>query len=202
MFSKYLLVFICSMAVDILPVPLPPAFTVMIILQVVYHLDVWTTIIIGVAGSIFGRLMLTLYIPKVSARIFDGKKNSDIQFLGSKLRQKGWKGQAFVLLYSLMPLPTTPLFLGAGIARLHPLYIIPAFTVGKFISDAIAVLTGDYAVRNVHDVMQGVMSWKSVTGLVLGLLMVSALLFIDWHVLLRERKLSFRFNIWAATNRA
>jgi hypothetical protein len=50
-----------------------------------------------------------------------------------------------VLAYSLLPLPTTPLFLGAGISQIKPIYIIPPFLIGKFTSDAIALHVGKFA---------------------------------------------------------
>jgi membrane protein YqaA with SNARE-associated domain len=196
MIWQYVLVFLGAMAVDIVPIPLPPAFTIMVLLQSIYDLEIWTTIVIGVVGSIVGRLVLTLYIPKISGKIFNREKNEDIQYLGNKMKQKTWKGQLFVLLYSLMPLPTTPLFLGAGIAKLKPFYIIPAFTLGKFISDTIAVFMGDYAIHSAQEMFKGMLSWKSIVGLTLGLLLIFALIFIDWHTLLRKKKLTFKFKVW------
>ena len=47
MWWHYALVFICSMAVDIVPFPLPPAFTVMIVLQIVFKLNIWVVIVTG-----------------------------------------------------------------------------------------------------------------------------------------------------------
>lgn len=196
MWFKYLFVFLGAMLVDIAPIPLPPAFTVMIFLQIKFQLPIAPVIAIGVAGSILGRYILTLYIPKLSGKIFKQAKNEDIQFLGRKLKQKGWKSQLSILAYSLMPLPTTPLFLAAGMAKMKPLYIIPAFTIGKVISDTLAVLMGKYAAENTDKLIHGMVSWKSVTGLGLGLLLIFALLFIDWRELIQKKKLSFKFNIW------
>jgi membrane protein DedA with SNARE-associated domain len=196
MIWDYIFVFIGSMLVDIAPIPLPPAFTVMILLQIHFHLQIWIVIATGVAGSILGRYILTLYIPNLSGKIFKKAKNEDIQFLGDKLKQKGWKSQASILAYSLMPLPTTPLFLAAGMANMKPLFIIPAFTVGKVISDTLAVLLGEYAAKNTEDLIHGMVSWKSITGFTLGLLLVFALLFIDWRTLIQQKKLKIKFNIW------
>jgi membrane protein YqaA with SNARE-associated domain len=192
---EYLYVFLASFLVDVVPFPLPPAFTVMVLLQIKFKLNIWLVIVVGVIGSILGRLVLTLYIPHLSGKIFSKRKNQDVEYLGGRLKKDGIRGQLFILGYSLMPLPTTPLFLGAGIAKLKPWYVIPAFTIGKFISDAIAVLLGDYAVKNSQDIIHGVFSWKSVTGLVLGLALVFALLFVDWITLLKEKKLRLRMNI-------
>jgi uncharacterized membrane protein YdjX (TVP38/TMEM64 family) len=202
MWLKYLWVFLGSILVDIVPIPLPPAFTLMIFFQIKFDLNIWYVIFVGVGGSIIGRYILTLYVPLISSHLFNIKKNEDVQFLGNKLKKNGWKSHLLILGYSLMPLPTTPLFLAGGIAKMKPYYIIPAFTIGKFVSDAIAVWTGDYAVKNASDLLEGVVSWKSITGLVLGVLLVFALLFIDWRTLLREKKLKLDFKIWnKATNK-
>ncbi|HMC96084.1 MAG TPA: hypothetical protein VKG92_00380 [Flavobacteriales bacterium] len=42
-------------------------------------------------------------------------------------------------------------------------------------------------------------SFKSIASLVICLLMVFALLFVDWSTLLHKRKLTPRFNIWNAS---
>ncbi|MDB5284377.1 MAG: hypothetical protein JWO06_3452 [Bacteroidota bacterium] len=196
MWWQYILVFICAFAVDVVPLPLPPAFTVMILLQIVFKLNIWAVIILGVSGSIVGRYILTLYIPKISGRIFKPSKNEDVQFLGKKMKEKGWKGQVVILVYSLLPLPTTPLFIAGGIAKMKPYYIIPAFFVGKFISDMVAVLMGKYAAENTEKIFQGIVNWKSITGLVLGFLLIAALLFIDWRTMIQHKKLKLRFKIW------
>lgn len=196
MWLKYLYVFLASAAVDIVPLPLPPAFVVMVLLQIRYNLDVWPVIVIGVAGSVLGRYILTLYIPKIAQHIFKPDKNEDVQYLGKKLKEKGWKSQLAILSYSLLPLPTTPLFIAGGMANMKPIYIIPAFIVGKFTSDALAVFMGKFAAEHANEVLDGVVSWQSITGFIFGLLLVAAFLFIDWRSLLREKRLRFNLKIW------
>ncbi|MEP7168692.1 MAG: hypothetical protein ABI855_04925 [Bacteroidota bacterium] len=195
MWWQYILVFIGAFLVDVVPFPLPPAFTIMIFLQIFYHLNIWVVIITGVAGSIAGRYILTLYIPRLSGKIFKAAKNGDVRFLGNKMKKKGWKGQLFIVLYSLLPLPTTPLFIAGGMAKLKPIYIIPAFIVGKFISDMIAVLTGKFAAENSAGIVNGILSWKSIAAFALGLLLIFALLFIDWRTLIQAKKLKLKFKI-------
>jgi len=169
---------------------------VMIFLQITFDLNIWAVIAIGVTGSIAGRYILTLYIPQVSSRIFNRAKNEDVEYLGKKMKEKGWRGKALILVYSLMPLPTTPLFIAGGMAKMKPYDIIPPFVIGKFISDTATVFMGKYAAENVDDLVHGLVSWKSITGLVLGLLLISALLFIDWRTLLQQKKFELKFKIW------
>ena len=196
MWLWYLLVFVGSFICDVVPFPFPPAFTVMLLLQIKFKLNIWAVIGLGVTGSVLGRFLLTLYIHKLSKSIFNPRKNEDVQFLGKKLKEKGWKGQLVVLAYSLLPLPTTPLFVAAGMAKLNPFYIIPAFIIGKFTSDTAALFLGLYATKNVEQVMHGMINWKSITSLVLGLLLLFALFFIDWRTLIQKKKFSLKFQIW------
>ncbi len=193
---KYLLVFGAAMVVDIVPLPLPPAFVIMIFLQIEFNLNVWVVIIVGVAGSILGRYILTLYIPKIAGQLFNPQKNEDVQFLGNKLSEKGWKSHLAIFTYSLLPLPTTPLFVAAGMAKMKPYLIIPAFFAGKLISDTVAVLIGEYAAHNAPLVLKGGISWESISGLLLGLLLISGLLFIDWRAWFQLKKIKINFKIW------
>jgi membrane protein DedA with SNARE-associated domain len=95
-----------------------------------------------------------------------------------------------------MPLPSTPLFIAAGMAKMKPLYIIPAFVIGKFSSDSVAVFMGKYATENMDNLLNGLLSWKSVTGLMIGLLLLFALLFVNWRSLIVEKKFRLKFDIW------
>ena len=118
MWWQYLLVFVGALLFDIVPFPFLPAFTIMILLLITFHLNVWLVIIAGVVGSVLGRYILILYIPLISNKYFKKSKNDDVQFLGTKMKENKWKGQIIVLAYSLLPLPTTPLFLAAGMSKL------------------------------------------------------------------------------------
>ena len=190
------MVFIGALLFDVVPFPFPPAFTIMVFLQIMFGLNIWVVIVVGVAGSILGRYILTLYIPLLAGRIFKRSKNEDVQFLGKKMKEKGWRSQIVIIAYSLLPLPTTPLFLAAGMAKIKALYIIPAFFIGKFTSDTISVHLGKYAAEHAENIMEEALSWKSITSLVVGLLLLGALLFVDWRSLIQKRKFQLKFKIW------
>ncbi|WP_035669936.1 hypothetical protein [Flavobacterium sp. 83] len=196
MWWQYLLVFAGAFLFDVVPIPFPPAFSIMVPLQILFGLNTWLVIVIGVAGSIIGRFVLTLYIPLLADKIFKPEKNKEVQFLGNKMSEKGWKSQLIIVAYSLLPLPTTPLFLAGGMARIKPIQIIPAFFVGKFISDSVAVHLGKFASKNFDGIINASLSWKSIASLVLGLLLICALLFIDWFSLLEKKKFKLNFKIW------
>jgi membrane protein YqaA with SNARE-associated domain len=196
MFWIFVLVFLGAFLFDVVPIPFPPAFTIMVFLQIMFDLNIWWVIVVGVAGSILGRYVLTLYIPLLAGKIFKKSKNEDVEFLGKKMKEKGWKSQLLIVAYSLLPLPTTPLFLAGGMARIKPLYIIPAFFIGKFTSDAITVHLGKYAAENATNILESALSLKSIASLAVGLFLISAVLFIDWRSLIQKKKFTLNFRVW------
>lgn len=196
MWWQYLLVFIGAFLFDVVPFPFPPAFTIMLFLQIAFQLNVWSVIIVGVVASVLGRYVLMLYTPLIAEKYLSIAKNKDVQYLGEKMKEHVWKGQMVVLAYSLLPLPTTPLFLAAGMSRLKGQYIIPAFLIGKFTSDTIAVHAGNYASENIDKMIHEAMSWQSIASIIFGLFLIFCLLFIDWRTLIQKSKLTFKFKIW------
>ena len=192
----YFFVFLASLLVDIIPLIGPPAWTVMVFFNLRFGLDIWWVLAVGVTGSAIGRFLYSSYVPLLSKRFIKPQKNIDLQFIGSKLANDTWKIDFFVLLYTLMPLPSTPLFTAAGVARVKTLHIIPAFFVGKFISDALMVISGKYVANNLANIGESFLSWKTLSGIAVGILLICILLFIDWHKLLLEKKFRLSFNIW------
>lgn len=194
--SFYFFVFLASLIVDVIPLIGPPAWVVMVFFQIKYHLNIWFVLVVGVTGSAIGRYLYSAYVFYFANRFIKPQKNEGLQYIGNKLSNKGWKVYFFVFLYTLMPLPSTALFTAAGIARIKIIYIIPSFFAGKFISDSIMVLAGDYAAHNVDRIAAGILSWQNIAGTIVGLIVICIFLFIDWRKLLEEKKFSLHFNIW------
>jgi membrane protein YqaA with SNARE-associated domain len=192
----YLLLFAACLVVDIVPFIGPPAWILMVFFQIKFGLNIWLVLIIGVTGSAIGRYLYSAYIYLLSRHFIKAQKNDDLQFIGGRLANHGWKVQLFVLLYTLMPLPSTPLFTAAGCARIKTLYLIPAFFVGKFTSDAVMVFAGDYVAHNIDSILQGLLSWKILIGTFAGLILICLFLFTNWRKLLQEKRFTLSFNIW------
>jgi len=152
--------------------------------------------VVGVIGSTCGRYMLSMYIPWLSDRYITVQKNEDLKFVGERLSKKGWQVQLFVFIYTLVPMPSTPLFTAAGMARIPAIQIIPAFFAGKFISDMVMVLTGEYVAKNASVILQGWFTWNSLLAIIPGIIVLVVPLFIDWRVLMERKKFQLNFRIW------
>ncbi|SHF22083.1 hypothetical protein [Flavisolibacter ginsengisoli] len=192
----YFFVFLFSLLVDLIPFIGPPAWTVMVFLYLKYDLNIWVVLVCGVVGSAIGRYLFALYIPYISSKVLNARKETDLHYLGDKLSGNKWRTQAFVLFYTLIPVPSSPLFTVAGLAKIHPIRIIPAFFAGKFISDAIMVNAGKYAAVNIDNILKGFFSIKALMASIGGVSLLFFILFIDWRILLQHKRFKLNFSIW------
>jgi hypothetical protein len=192
----YLAAFAAALLVDTIPVFAPPAWTVLAFIIVKWKPNAWGIIAAGALGSVIGRYILTLYMPRVSAKIFHADENANISFLGKKLGGRVWRSNTFVMLYAISPLSTTALFTAAGMARVNPWNVLPGFAVGKFLGDAWVIMTAKVTADEAVDLLHGHVSWQAALTLGAGLLLISGVLFIDWRQLLGRKKLRLNFRIW------
>jgi len=192
----YLLVFLAALAVDTIPIFAPPAWILLVILLVKFHLNPWLTVVIGVTGSTIGRYILTRYIPRISSSLVNRREDANLRYIGSKLAKAKWSSAVFVFLYTLTPLSTTALFTAA--ARVQAWHILPPFFLGRLITDGVLVFSGKYASANLSELLHGEASWKTVITLIAGLIVIGGFLFIDWRCLLEKRKIHFNFKILKA----
>ena len=79
---------------------------------------------------------------------------------------------------------------------MNPLHTIPPFFCGKFLSDAVMLFAGSYAVRDIADIFHGTFSAKGIISMVLGLVIIGGFLVMDWRSLLQRKKFKFNFKIW------
>ena len=192
----YLLVFFGSLGVDLIPIMAPPAWTVMAFAIMKYQLNPWVVLAIGVPASALGRYLFSLYIPKFSDKVLARKKKQELNYVGKKLRGRMWQTWVFVLGYTLSPLSTTALFTAAGMSKVPVWHLLPPFLVGKFVSDAMMVKAGEYAAGSLKDMVHGAFSAKNIVIAAITLVLTAAFLFVDWHALLVEKKLSFNFSVF------
>ena len=63
MTGLYVAVFITALAVDLIPLIAPPAWTVALFLLVKFHLNLLIVVPLCASGSTLGRYLMSLYIP-------------------------------------------------------------------------------------------------------------------------------------------
>jgi hypothetical protein len=192
----YLIVFLSALTVDFVPFIAPPAWTIMVLLLVKFHLNPLFVLLAGVPGSTLGRYLMGLCVPRFSNLFIKRSKHIELEFVGKKLSAKLWQSWLFVFLYTLTPLSSTALFTAAAIAKVKTIRVVPPFFCGKFVTDGVMLLMGRYAIESFTNMTHGAVSWKGIATLVGGTALVGVLLFLDGRALLQKKKFTFNFKIW------
>jgi hypothetical protein len=193
----YALVLIASIAVDCVPVFAPPAWTLMLLIMLKYDLNPYATAFIGTCGTVTGRMIFSsLIIPWLGSKTLSRDKERDLKFLGDHINRKGIAALVFIFLYSLLPLSTTALFTAAGLARVRRIFILPPFFLGNLIGDGILLLSGKATIGSLSELFKGSWSVKDISMMAFGLLVVVALLFIDWRTLLQKKSVKWKWTFW------
>jgi hypothetical protein len=193
----YAVVLLASIAVDCVPVFAPPAWTLMLLVMLKYDLNPYVTAVVGTCGTVTGRLIFfSLIIPWLGSKTLSRDKESDLRYLGNQINKKGIAAFGFIFLYALLPLSTTALFTAAGLARVHKIFILPPFFLGNLIGDGLLLLSGKATIRSLGDLFKGSWSLKATSMMAFGLLVVLALLFVDWRTLLQKKRVKWKWAFW------
>lgn len=192
----YVLAFFSAVLVDSIPIFAPPAWPILVIILVFYDLNPWLVILLGVAGTSLGRVILSIYMPWIGHRLVNHWEGNNLKFLGERLSQPKTSSFLFVFFYSLTPLSTTALFTAAGMAKVAPWCILLPFFLGKLISYTVLILSGSYLASDATRLVNGFVSWQAVTSGILALVILGGMLFIDWRELIVNKRMKLRFAVW------
>ena len=58
------------------------------------------------------------------------------------------------------------------------------------------VQAGSYVADNAQTIADSLLTGKNIAGTILSIMIIGIFLFIDWAVLIREKKFRLHFNIW------
>jgi len=73
------------------------------------------------------------------------------------------------------------------------IFILPPFFLGNLIGDGLLLLSGKATIRSLGDLFKGSWSLKGISTMAFGLLVVLALLFVDWRTLLQKKKVKWKW---------
>jgi hypothetical protein len=193
----YALVLFASIAVDCVPVFAPPAWTLMLLIMLKYDLNPYATAFVGTCGTVTGRFIFSsLIIPWLGSKTLSPDKEADLRYVGKHINNKGIAAFIFIFLYSLLPLSTTALFTAAGLARVRKIFILPPFFLGNLIGDGFLLLSAKATIRSLGDLFKGSWSVKDISMMAFGLLLVLALLMLDWRTLMQKKKVKWKWAFW------
>jgi membrane protein YqaA with SNARE-associated domain len=133
-----LLAYLLDFVTNIIPLFMPPTWLLLSFFRIHYDLPVWLLAPGGAVCSTAGRCLLALGSRHLGARFLPEKECKNVTDLGEFIRHK--KLSFFgVLFYAFGPIPSSHLFIAAGLAKLNLKVVAAAFFLGRLVSYTVLV---------------------------------------------------------------
>jgi hypothetical protein len=196
----YLGIFLLVFILNMVPFFMPPTWIVLSTLFFLFPLqfDPLLLALTGAFASTFGRVILCR-IGVASRRLMGENRRKSMDRAGQALRSKKYGGFVLTFLYALSPLPSNAFFLMMGTMKCHFFTIFLGFWLGRFISYAATISVAHIAFRSLADVMASQLQAVVLVD-TLAIASVIVFAFIDWEILIRERRIVFiKPKLWHST---
>lgn len=179
-----LIAYLLDFVTNIIPLFMPPTWLLLSFFRIHYGLPVWLLAPGGAVCSTAGRCVLALISRHLGTHFLPEKERKNVTDLGEFIRHKKLSFIG-VLFYAFGPIPSSHLFIAAGLAKLNLKVVAAAFFLGRLVSYTVLV-TGAGAVGGqlfpLFKKQFG--SWVAYATAAIAVLFVIALVKINWREVL------------------
>lgn len=188
----YLAVAAVVAAMTLTPFPLPPAWLLLVYVQVEFGLAPVPLVIAGALGAAAGRTALAALARTLGDRLLRPRTRANVDYLSDRLRgTRSRRGLAALLIAS--PPPSGALFTAAGLLRVSLPLIAACSFAGRLATYSIGVAFGGVAATQAADRLREAVGPVSASiGVAVVALVVWLLLRLDWRTLIERRRISLR----------
>lgn len=173
--------------VNILPAFGPPTWSVLVFFRLQSHIPAVPLVLIGALAAASGRLVLAFASRRFRAHL-SAKRLESLAAARDALAGGRKRAIAGLGLFALSPLPSSQLFIAAGLVAVPILPLTAAFFAGRLVSYSIYVTAASAVKHSFGSALTG--AFTSPLGIALQIVMLGglvALMRIDWARLLSGR---------------
>ncbi|WP_333567321.1 hypothetical protein [Sphingorhabdus sp.] len=184
-------------ALNLIPVFAPPTWMALAFVGFQFpETNPWALALVGAAAATLGRLTLALLSHKiVGKKLLSKVQRANIDVIKQRLEKRTTLTFGIFLSYAFSPLPSNFLFIAYGLAGLPLLRVALPFYLGRVVSYAFFIISGQAAGRRFQiDSLESTLyagSYFIVTQLVV-IALLYAFTRVDWAVLLDEHRFLWR----------
>ncbi len=178
--------YVLDFVTNIIPFFMPPSWILLSFFKVKYDVPIWLLTPGGALCSTGGRVVLALICRHAGSRWLPEKERKNVADLGKFIARKRLSFWGY-LFYAFGPIPSSHLFIAAGLARLNLRAVAAGFCLGRLVSYTVLVLTANSVADNLVPLFKKQFgSWFAWGSVAFAVLFVIALLKIDWRKALRR----------------
>jgi len=192
LFSEYtyLFVFFFIFILSIIPILTPPTWIVVVSAYSLNdQLNPFLLSGIGATAAVTGRLIL-LQLSMIGRKAINDHRKSSLEKLRKYLEKTKYGYLIGTLLFALLPLPSSMLFISYGLMNAKSVGIVVGFWIGRFVAYIIMIILFKYFVDYFKKILNSDIQSLLIIDII-GIIMTLFILLIDWNILFSERKLVF-----------
>lgn len=186
----YPFVFFIIFVISVIPILTPPTWIVIVSAYSLNdQLNPILLSMIGASAAIAGRLIL-LQLSTVGRKAINDHRKNSLDRFKKYLEKKRYGYLIGTLLFALLPLPSSMLFISYGLMKAKSIGIVVGFWLGRFLAYFIMINLSQYFFNSFKDILNAdTLSLIFID--IIGILMTLFILLIDWNTLLSDHKLVF-----------
>ncbi len=172
--------------INVIPVFMPPTWTILAFYYINFHPPLLPTVIIGALAATLGRITL-YYISKNNFRGFFSKESlGNYDALGDFFKKRQKLSIPLFLTYAFFPISSNYVYIAAGLAKVDIKILAASFFVGRLMSYSFWVTASHIVTTRIEDVFSSHVSNISVIIFELaGLAVVILIGKIKWKQILK-----------------
>ncbi len=176
-----LIAYLLDFVTNIIPLFMPPSWLLLSFFRIHYHLPIWLLTPGGALCSTAGRCVLAIGSRKLGGRFLPEKERRNVTNLGEFIRHKKLSFIG-VLFYAFGPIPSSHLFIAAGLAKLNLKVVAAAFFLGRLVSYTVLVAgAGAVGDQLIPLFKKQFGSWVAYATAAIAVAFLIALVKIDWR---------------------
>ncbi|MBI4038905.1 hypothetical protein HY384_03015 [Candidatus Daviesbacteria bacterium] len=122
------------LGMNIIPVLMPPTWTVLAFFVYKYDLMLIPVVLIGASCATLGRIILAAISDKYFRRILSKDSQANYLSIGQYLNSHQSVTVPLIITYAFFPIPSNDVFIAAGFAKVNVKLLAMSFFVGRLIS--------------------------------------------------------------------
>ncbi|MBI2597122.1 hypothetical protein HYW41_03130 [Candidatus Daviesbacteria bacterium] len=186
LFAPYILLAGTVLGINVVPVLMPPTWTILAFFVTKYDLSLLPVVLIGATCATLGRIILAAMAG--SFRRFLSKESQDnYASIGVYLNTHEHITIPLVITYAFIPIPSNHVFIAAGLAKVRIKLLAGAFFVGRLISYTFWVSLTSRLADNLADIFSS--HYSKIGSVVVEIAGLAALYFIGkiaWKKILKR----------------
>ncbi len=132
--GNYVTLAIVILVINIVPLLMPPTWSVLAFFYIKDHLDLLHTVILGAVFATIGRIILYWLSKKYFRKLLSKRSKQNYLDLGKYLNRKKHLTILGILTYAFFPIPSNQVFIAAGLASFDIKILATCFFLGRLIS--------------------------------------------------------------------